>query len=309
MYHGLRRLIFASLILLFLPWAIGLHLFGSSTLLEGTTAFVSVALSCVFVILALVLMYPRVWWETVTTALVFGVVLMFMPVLEMVPELAPVENREKVSVFVIFATLFGGFFLWLGLNWLPGILMEIPLGLREWRSRVHYDMPADQAFQVLKTSPDSDDGKYKTGPVGKDGLFTVSLSINSVNPDTWDPEAEDVLYKCKIEHEGPSQQVTSNFYMIEDEANVDVERLTVRASGQGAVCETQAIRSRRNLYEDLGFWLQDYGADHLYGRLLMSEGRPSVALVDLPYVSPLFGLARFFEQFNDDPPSPKGGKV
>ncbi|MFY2826158.1 hypothetical protein [Ruegeria sp. MALMAid1280] len=300
--YRLRRLILTSLIALFVPWAIGWQLFGPSALLESPGASVGVAVICTSIILSLVLVYPRVWWETVTTAFVFGLGLMFLPVIEAIPELAPTANRGAVTAWLIFGVVFGNIFLWLGLNWLPGTLINVPLGLREWKSRIRYDMPADRAFQVLKTTPDSFDGKYKTGPVGNDGLFTVSSIINTINPDTWGPESEELLYKCKIEQEGENSQVISSYYTIEGEARVDVERLNVRAAGQGAICETCTVKSRRNIYEDLGFWLQDYGADHKYSRLERSEGRPSVALVDLPYITPLVGLARFFEQFNENPP-------
>ncbi|WP_170769393.1 hypothetical protein [Ruegeria lacuscaerulensis] len=305
----LRRLIFLSLFLLFVPWAVGTQVFGHSALLAGPKMQLVTALFGVFAIMLLVLIYPRVWWETVTTALVLGITLMLLPVIEMLPDLAPTQNQGKATAWTIIGTVLVSFFLWLGLNWLPSVFLHVPLGLREWKSRARYLIPAQRAFDILKTAPDSYSGKYKTGPVGDDGLFTVSMNMNTVNPDTWDPENMEMLYKCKIEQESGTSQVISTYYMVEGEANVDVELLTVRGEGQAAICETVTIRSRRNLYEDLGFWVQDFGADHLHARLDAAEDLSSIALVDLPYVSPLVGLARFFEQFNEDPPGKSGGSI
>ncbi|WP_377188794.1 hypothetical protein [Ruegeria meonggei] len=278
-------------------------------MLAHSFASASVALVGTLSILALVMIYPRVWWETLSTALILGLILMFLPLIETLPDFAPAQNQSMVVAWILFGTVFGSIFLWLGLNWLPDTVREIPYGLAQWTSRICYDMPADKAFQILKTTPDSDDGYYKVGPAGVDGVFSVSMTTNTVNPQTYEPEIEELHYKCRIEQEGEYSQIISVFFMVEDEANVDVERLSIQANGSAAICETRTVRSRRSYYEDLGFWLQDYGGDHLYGRLARTDGQGAAALNTLPYVSPLVGLARFFERFNDNPPNPSDGST
>ena len=93
----LRRLILLSLFLLFVPWAVGVKLFGHSALLADPKTQIVTALCGVCAIMSLVLIYPRVWWETVTTALMLGMTLMLLPVIEMLPDLAPTQNQGKAT--------------------------------------------------------------------------------------------------------------------------------------------------------------------------------------------------------------------
>lgn len=306
--YRLRRLIIVSLIVLFAQWVIGWWLFGPSALLGDSLASGCVALICITVIMALVLTYPRVWWETLTVAIVLGFVLMVLPLLEALQSIAPEQNRETVAAWMIFGVAFGGFFFWLGLNWLPTMLEGFRFGTHRMYSRVRTDIPPDEAFQILKSTPDSYDDFAKSGPVGENGLFLVNCKTHSVNLETYEPEVEILSYYCRIEQESDCHQVISVYQDVDGDAQVDLEHLSVRRAGRKTVCETRTLFGQSNIHSEVGFWLTDYAGDHMYGRLMRAQGDKYVALIDLPYTSPLIGLARIFQPF-DETPTSGGGPV
>ncbi|WP_424830949.1 hypothetical protein [Ruegeria sp.] len=307
--YRLRRLIIVSLAVLFAQWCLGWWFFGSSVLLENPLAMTGVALACVLVIITLVITYPCVWWETLTAGLVIGFVLILLPLLEDLQAIAPDQNRVPATAILTLGIVFGGFFLWLGLNWLPVVLPRIPSGFKLIRSQVWTDLNPDEAFQILKSKPDSDDGFCKSGPIREDGLFLVNSKINTVNVETFDQEAEVLSYYCKVEQESNNHQVVSVFHKIDEEAQVDLEYLHVWRSGRKTVCETRVLFGRSDIYTEAGFWLKDYGSDHMYGQLMRAQGGNAVALIDLPYKSPLVGLARFFQQIDNSPRNSGSGSI
>lgn len=305
----LRRLIIACLLAIFVQWSLGWWLFGPSALLQAPLIRAGAALFCITVIMSLVLTYPRVWWETLTTAIVLGLVLMLFPLFETLQATAPDHNRGQATAWLIFGVVFGGFFLWLGLNWLPSTFEKYSLGTKRMYSRIRTGIPPNEAFQILKSAPDSADDRTKSGPVGENGLFLVNTNVNTVNAETLEPEVEMLSYYCRIEQEDDLNQVISVYHEIDGEARVEVEYLSVRPAGRMTICEKRTVFDQANIHAEAGFWLTDFAGDHMYGQLMRAQGRESIALVDLPHTSPLVGLARFFEQFNDDPPSRSGGSV
>ncbi|WP_171128924.1 MULTISPECIES: hypothetical protein [unclassified Ruegeria] len=257
----------------------------------------------------MVLIYPRVWVETISTAMVLGLVLMLLPVIEHLPDIASERSRGFAMIWTTLGTLLGALFLWLGLNWLPTLLIELPFGARQWRSSIRFEISAMDAMKALMASPNTDNGRTHYGPLESDGMFWACTRINSVDPVSHNSDVQELSYKCKIEQESESHQVITVVYKIDGEPMVDVEHTRVRQIGRQCLCETRTIKSRRNLFEDIGFWLQDYGGDHIYGRLARASGQDSIALVDVPYQSPLVGLARFFERFDNSHPDNRSGPI
>ncbi len=209
-------------------WLAGWSLTESTSLADYFLQCVFVLATCAVVVLFLVFAYPRAWWETVCVSLLLGAVLAFLPVMEALVADAKSQSQNLKSILLIVGFLIGGLFLWLGLHLLQIPLLEIPFGAKFWTSRIRIDMPADKAFQILRLNPDSDNGFYRAGPADEEGVFSVFYVLNSVEPETFEPTVEEFAFKCKIQEEGESHQVTLNIYEIDGKTYIDTQYLSVR---------------------------------------------------------------------------------
>lgn len=295
----LRRLFVLSLCLVFACWLVGFWLFGASILLGSFGSAATVALLCSMIMIGMLLYYPSAWWENLCTALVLGMALMLLPVLEILPSMAPERNREMATITVVVVPVFGFFFLWLGLNWLPQILPTVPSRDFKHTARAVWDMPAEKAFELLKYKPNSDDGFYRTGDIGADGFFWYETCQHWFNADNYEPEVIAQTHRCKIELEEGLEQSGVVLGDVGDRTISAVFLVSVQHSGDRSVCVIKEISTGLFLSEQLGFWLRDFGTDYLHSRIARLGNTTSLAIRDLPYRSPLVTLAKFFAQSDE----------
>ncbi len=290
----LRRLIVVSLALPFLGWFAGISLFGSADLIANPIIKAGVALACTTAILSLIMVYPRVWWDTICAATVLGLLLMFLPLLETLPAYMPRDQGVMAVLWTIFIVVFGGIFLWLGLYMSMFVLIAIPSRSIRDKSRVSVPLSADAAFEILKAKPDADDGFHATGPADADGFFTTSFEMNTFDPATYLPTTEIMTTRTRIQEQGACFQLIMYGYDIEGDIRYDLQELRVEQRKGRSLCSTITQKSESNLFESIGFWIEDFGSDHLLSHLRQSQGLDSVCIRDLPYRSPINDLARHF---------------
>ncbi|WP_037307531.1 hypothetical protein [Ruegeria halocynthiae] len=298
--YRLRRLAATSLIILFTGWLAGEVLFGQAVLLSSTITQAVVTIACLTIAIGLIVVYPRVWWETVCAALVLGLLLMFLPLLETLPEYMPRDEGVMAVLWTLFIVVFGAIFLWLGLYLTMFVLFAIPSLTMRDKSRVSVPLSAEKAFEILRVKPDSDDGFHATGCVDADGFFTTSFEMNTFESGTYLPITEVMTVRTRIEEEGECFQLTMFGYEIEGDIRYDLQELKVEQEKGRSVCTTVTQKSESNLFESIGFWMQDFGSDHLLSHLMTTQGAKSVCIRDMPYRSPMYDLARYFESRKGD---------
>ncbi|KIC42357.1 hypothetical protein RA27_03000 [Ruegeria sp. ANG-R] len=285
---------------MFSGWLAGELLFGRADLLSNIIARTGVAAACLAITTGLVVVYPRVWWETVCAALVLGLLLMFLSPLETLPEYMSSDDGVMAMLWTLFIVIFGAIFLWLGLYLTMFVLFAIPSQFMRDKSRVSVPLSADETFEILRMKPDSDDGFSATGLADADGFFTTSFEINTFDPGTYLPATEVMTVRTRIVEEGECFQLIMSGCEIDGDIRYELQELNVEQKKGRSVCTTVTQKNESNLFESIGFWIQDFGSDHLLSHLMTAQGENSACIRDMPYRSPMYDLARYFENRKGD---------
>lgn len=279
-FYRLRRLIALSLVLPILA-VLAVAAF------KGPASFILLTLA-IGLPLAHVLRYPNAWTETLTVSLLTAILL------ALAGTIGPDIGLLGLGLRLLGLALLGAVLFFVLNGPVTALLMSGPVVEMNARARRRTRLSPAEAKAGITLYPGRKDAKVDCGEPDEDGAFPVT--IHHKMPALCGPEETlDVLVYAQIVESGDMVHEV----MSVDAGPLDDELTAPDETGEPADEETPpAITVTRHVFtptkrgtlvdvtekggaltrgQALGFWLQDYFADHLTDELDRAEGRPARA--------------------------------
>ena len=295
--YRLRRLIACSVLIVVLGAAMSLIVAPGLSLFRDPANLFVLMLSWTVIVSASAVAFPSGWIDTLTASIAFAVLLVATPYLQLAivsaPEVAGGVS-ETMAILLVFLAWFLVWLLVMAVFISAGQAM--PMGKRRHRTRILTDMPPDQVRRALCPLPDTELAGRICGPENDKGIFEVRFTTpgaDRLRLTGFDP---DQVHRYRILQEDrlTRQSVSITTHDGRKSRCEMFERLEPKAGG--TLYELVEVHDQFNLLSAIGFWINDFGADHARTYLDAVRGRASCAIFSRQQWSPLGALSRLFSR-------------
>lgn len=294
--YRLRRLIATSVLIVVTGAAMSLLVAPELSLFNEPRNLLALMLAWTGIVAISAVAFPSCWIDTLTASIAFALLLISTPYLQLAIIGAPALDSgisEAMAVLLIFLAWFlvwllvMAVFIWSG--------QALPMGRRRHRTRIVTDLPPDQVRKALCPLPETSLAGRICGPENEKGIFEVrftSPGADRLRLSGFDP---DQVHRYRILQEDrvtrQSESITT--HDGRKSRREMFERLEPREDG-GTVYELVELHDQFNLLSTIGFWINDFGADHARTYLDAVRGRKTYAIFSRPHRMPFAALSRFF---------------
>ncbi|RFU12059.1 hypothetical protein DZD18_13900 [Rhodobacteraceae bacterium W635] len=293
--YRLRRLIACSVLVVVagaaLSWLVApsLSLFGDPANLLALMLFWTaiVALSAV--------MFPTGWIDTLTASIAFALLLTATPYLQLaIAGVGPGGTgiSQGMAVMLIFLAWF---LLWL---LVMAVFIAVGTAMTTGRGRhrtvISTDLDPDEVRRALCPLPGTELAGRICGPEDGKGFFPVRFTMpggDRLRLTGFDP---DQIHWVRILQEDHLTR-QSEAITVHDGRKTRCEMFErLQPVDGGTQYELVELHDQFNLLSAIGFWINDFGADHARTYLDAVRGRKSCAIFSRPRWSPVGALSRLF---------------
>ena len=241
--------------------------------------------------------FPAGWIDTLTASVAFALLLLATPYLQLAIIGAPVVHGGISDTMAVLLMSLAWFMVWLLVMavfiWAG---QTLPMGKRRHHTRFFSDLPPDQVRHALCPLPDTQVAGRVCGPEGPDGFFPVQYQTNGTGLQSFEITKQANSYRYRVLHE---DRLTR-----QSEALLDVDGQKSRAEiferlepkDGGTVYHLVELHDHFNLLTAIGFWINDFGADHALAYLDAASDRSSLAIFKQSPQAPMSALARLFKR-------------
>lgn len=293
--HRLRRLIASSVLIVVLGAALSLVVAPGLSLFRDPINLFVLMLSWSLIVTASAIAFPSGWIDTLTASVAFALLLIATPYLQLVVIGAPSVPggvSEAMAILLVFLAWFMvwllvmAVFIWAGQN--------LPMGKRQHRTRIRCDLPPDQVRRALCPLPGTELAGRICGPEDERGRFEVRFTKPGADRLRLAGTDPTQVYRYRIVQEDRLTRQSESVTLIDGAPSRCEMFERLQPHEGGTLYELVELHDRFNLLSAIGFWINDFGADHARTYLDAVSGRPSCAIFSRPQWSPLGALARLF---------------
>jgi hypothetical protein len=269
---------------------------GTAFLWQGPP-FQALALFWTGALAALMIRYPAAAGEVIICALTLAGLILLSPLAEMLAAHArgPLTGGEVFALFLL--TLFAASIVFLfAAAFVTWLCTLGPRRQRRWTVTYRTDLPADQAYALLRPTPNTASRWRRYGSADENGRFPawISQSYRKPPPDTAEARAKADQPSYWVEVTEYSPLSCGTVAVIED-GRTEGSLLTVQPDGTGAVIKQQSVHNIFRPWEAFVFYLIDFATDSIVASLDSATDRtPDRAILLLPFDAPTLWIARTF---------------
>lgn len=293
--YRLRRLIACSVLIVVAGAALSLLVAPSLSLFREPLNLLLLMLCWTGIVSVSAVAFPSGWIDTLTASIAFAILLIATPYLQLAITGAPnVEGgvSETMAVLLVFLAWFMvwllvmAVFIWAG--------QTLPMGRWRHRTRILSDLPPDQVRSALCPLPDTELAGRICGSEDAQGFFPVRFTTPGADRTRLSGCNPDQVHRFRILQEDRLTRQSESITVQEGRKTrcEMFERLEPKEGG--TLYELVEVHNQFNLLSAIGFWINDFGADHARTYLDAISGRASYAIFSRPQRSPIGALSRLF---------------
>ena len=241
--------------------------------------------------------FPGGWIDTLTASVAFALLLLATPYLQLAVMGAPVIEGGISDHMAILLMSLAWFMVWLlvmAVFIFAG--QNLPMGKRTHHTRVFCPVPPDRVRRALCPLPDTSVAGRVCGAESPDGYFPVHYDASAPSGESFAIARQSHSYRYRILHEDRLTRQSEATLRLEGRTSRSeiFERLEpVEGGTRYTLVE---MHDHFNLLTAIGFWINDFGADHALAYLDAAEGHPSLAIFNQRQSRPLSALSRLFKK-------------
>lgn len=289
--YRLRRLISVSVLAVVLGAVLSLVVSPVDTLFHQPLNLFLLMLVWGGIVVAAVVAFPGGWIDTLTASVAFALLLVATPYLQLAVTGAPMEPggiSDQMAILLLSLAWFMvwllvmAVFIWAGQN--------LPLGKRSYHTRVFCPASPDTVRRALCPLPDTTVAGRVCGPEAPDGFFPLRYDATAPIGESFAIARHSQRLRYRILHEDRlTRQSEATVRLDGRQSRSEIfERLEpVEGGTRYTLVE---MHDHFNLLTAIGFWINDFGADHALASLDAAEDHPSLAIFNQRRRSPLSQL-------------------
>ena len=240
--------------------------------------------------------FPGGWIDTLTASVAFALLLLATPYLQLAVIGAPVVEggiSDHMAILLMSLAWFMvwllvmAIFIWAGQN--------LPMGKRRHHTRVFCPASPDRVRRALCPLPDTTVAGRVCGPEGPDGFFPVRYDATAPSGESFAIARQSHSYRYRILHEDRLTRQSEATVRLEGRNSRSEVFERLEPVEGGTLYHLVEMHDHFNLLTAIGFWINDFGADHALAYLDAAEGHPSLAIFSQRQRSPLAALTRLFK--------------
>lgn len=295
--YRLRRLISVSMLTVVAGAILSLTISPADGLFSDPEKLFLLMLVWVGIVSSSVVAFPAGWIDTLTASIAFALLLLATPYLQLAIVGAPVVHSgisEQMAVLLMSLAWFMvwllvmAVFIWAG--------QTLPMGKRRHHTRVFSDLPPDQVRHALCPLPDTRVAGRVCGPEAPDGFFSVQYETTGGGLHSFEITKHANSYKYRVLHE--DRMTRQSEALLDVDGNKSRSEIFERLEPKdgGTLYHLVELHDHFNLLTAIGFWINDFGADHALAYLDAASGRSSLAIFKQAPQAPISALARLVKR-------------
>ncbi|PIV74016.1 MAG: hypothetical protein COW55_10810 [Rhodobacteraceae bacterium CG17_big_fil_post_rev_8_21_14_2_50_65_11] len=293
--YRLRRLIACSVLVVVAGAALSLVVAPEISLFNDPVNLAYLMLFWTGIVAVCAVVFPSGWIDTLTASIALALLLIATPYLQLAIVGTPPGGTglsERMAVMLIFLAWFLVWLLVMAI--FVSLGQAVPMGRRRYRTRITSDLSPDQVRTALCPLPETELAGRVCGPEDSKGFFPVRFTApgaDRLRLTGFDPKQ---VHRVRILQEDrlirQSESITTR-----DERKTRCEMFERLQPGNGGTLyELVEVHDQFDLLSAVGFWINDFGADHARTYLDAVSGRASCAIFNRARWSPVAALSRLF---------------
>jgi hypothetical protein len=240
--------------------------------------------------------FPGGWIDTLTASIAFALLLLATPYLQLAVTGASVVAGGISDHMAILLMSLAWFMVWL---LVMAVLVyagqNLPMGKRTHHTRVFCPASPDRVRRALCPLPGTSVAGRVCGPEEADGFFPVRYEADAPSGESFAIARQAHSYRYRILHEDRLTRQSEAVVWLEDHKSRSEIFERLEPVEGGTLYTLVEMHDHFNLLTAIGFWINDFGADHALAYLDAAEGHPSLAIYNQRQRSPLSILSRLFK--------------
>ena len=289
----LRRLIATSVLIVMAGAALSLGVSPQISVFADPANLLVLMICWSAIITGSAIAFPAGWIDALTASIAFALLLVATPYFQIALMAAPWTGggiSERLAVLLVFLAWFMlwllvmAVFIWAG--------QSLPFGKRRHYTRLTSDLPPDEVRRALCPLPDTTVGGRVCGPEGADGFFKVSYTVADPGQHSFEIVKKVQSYRFRVLQEDRHTRQSEAILTVDGRKTRSEMFERLEPSGKGTVYHLVEMHDHFNLLTAIGFWINDFGADHARAYLDAATGRATTAIFSRPGWSPITAVAR-----------------
>lgn len=295
--YRLRRLISVSVLVVVMGAALSLAISPTNNLFHEPSNLFLLMLVWGGIVSASAVAFPGGWIDTLTASIAFALLLLATPYLQLAVMGAPVVNggiSDHMAILLMSLAWFMvwllvmAMFIWAGQN--------LPMGKRTHHTRVFCPAPPDRVRRALCPLPNTTVTGRICGEEGPDGFFPVRYDATAPTGESFAIARQSHSYRYRILHEDRLTRQSEAIVRLDGRKSRSEIFERLEPVDGGTLYHLVEMHDHFNLLTAIGFWINDFGADHALAYLDAAEGHPSLAIFNQCHRSPVSALSRLFKK-------------
>ncbi|MGI3185788.1 SRPBCC family protein [Nioella aestuarii] len=295
--YRLRRLISVSVLVVVLGAVLSLAISPDFNLFRDPLNLFLLMLVWGGIVSSAAVAFPAGWIDVLTASVAFALLLLATPYLQLAVMGAPIVEGGISDHMAILLMSLAWFMVWLlvmALFIYAG--QNLPMGKRKHHTRVFCPAPPDRVRRALCPLPDTTVAGRICGPEEPSGFFPVRYETAAPNGDSFAIARQAHSYRYRILHEDRLTRQSEATVRLEGRQSRSEIFERLEPVEGGTLYTLVEKHDHFNLLSAIGFWINDFGADHALAYLDEAEGHPSLAIFNQRQRSPISIVSRLFKK-------------